>query len=322
MNKNSRIFIAGHKGLVGSAVFRLFKGKGYKNLIIASKKELDLKDSQKVEYFFKKKKLEYLIIAAAKAGGIIANRTYPVEFFNENILIQNSLLNCALKFKIKKTIFLGTSCIYPCEAKIPIKEEYLLSGKLHETNKAYAVAKIAGIELSRALFKQYNLNVVALMPTNIYGINDRYDKFNSHVIPGMLLKFLHAKKNNLSRVELWGNGKPEREFLNSDDLANAIFHILNISKNKLNRLFKKDFPILNVGSGDIWTIKDLAYLIKKKTNYSGRIIFNKRFPNGTMKKNLDSSKIYSLGWKPKITLLDNIDLLINNLNLRYKIGYK
>ena len=167
MNKNSIIFIAGHNGLVGSAVFRLFKSKGFTNLVTVSKKKLDLKNPKKVENFFKKKRIEYLIMAAAKAGGIIANRTYPVDFFNENILIQNSLLNCALKFKIKKTIFLGTSCIYPYNSKTPIKEEYLLTGKPHETNKAYAVAKIAGIELSRALFNQYNLDIIALMPTNI-----------------------------------------------------------------------------------------------------------------------------------------------------------
>jgi GDP-L-fucose synthase len=318
MNKNSKIFIAGHNGLVGSAVYRLLKSKGFKNLVTISKKKLDLEDSRKVENFFKKKKIDYLIIAAAKAGGIVANRTYPVDFFNKNILIQNSLLNCALKFKIKKTIFLGTSCIYPSSSKTPIKEEYLLTGKLHETNKAYAVAKIAGIELSRALFNQYNLDIIALMPTNIYGLNDKFDKVNSHVIPGMLLKFLYAKKNNLSKIELWGDGTPEREFLNSDDLAVAIFRILSVSRYELNRLFKKQFPILNVGSGDIWTIKDLAYLIKKKTNYSGRIVFNKKFPNGTMKKDLDSSKIYSLGWKPKLTLLNSIDSLINDLRLRYK----
>ena len=318
MNKNSIIFIAGHNGLVGSAVYRLFKSKGYTNLITISKKKLDLKDSKKVENFFKKKKIEYLIMAAAKAGGIIANRTYPVDFFNENILIQNSLLNCALKFKVKKTIFLGTSCIYPYDSKTPIKEERLLTGKLHETNKAYAIAKIAGIELSRALFNQYNLDIIALMPTNIYGLNDKFDKVNSHVIPGMLLKFLYAKKHNLSKIELWGDGSPEREFLNSDDLAVAIFHILNVSKSKLNQSFKAQFPILNVGSGDVWTIKDLAYLIKRKTNYSGSIVFNKKFPNGTMKKDLNSSKIYSLGWKPKLTLLNSIDLLINDLNLRYK----
>ena len=194
MNKNSRIFIAGHKGLVGSAVYRNLKINGYKNLIVISKKKLDLKDSKKVNFFFKTNKIEYMIMCAAKAGGILANKNYPVEFFNENILIQNSLLNAALNFKLKRTIFLGTSCIYPTNSVVPIKEELLLSGKLHETNAAYAIAKIAGITLCQALYRQYNLDIVALMPTNIYGIDDKYDTEKSHVIPGMILKFLKAKK--------------------------------------------------------------------------------------------------------------------------------
>jgi len=318
MNKSSRIFIAGHNGLIGSAVLRLFKSKGYKNLIIISKKDLDLKDKKKVESFFKKKKIEYLIIAAAKVGGIMSNNTFSADFFNENILIQNSLLNCALNFKIKKTVFLGTSCIYPRNSKTPIKEEYLLSGKLEETNRAYAVAKIAGIELCRALFSQYRLPIITLMPTNVYGINDKYHQLESHVLPAMLLKFFYAKKKNLSKIELWGNGKPEREFLSSDDLANAIYYVLKLPKNKLERLFKNKLPIINIGTGDIWNIKDLAYFIKRKFNYCGKVIFNKNFPNGTMKKNLDSSKILSLGWKPNHTLLSSIDNLINDLKLRKK----
>ena len=320
MNKNSKIFIAGHNGLVGSAVQRLFKSKGYKNLITISRKDLDLKDKKKVANFFKKKKIEYLIIAAAKVGGIMSNKTYPVDFFNENILIQNSLLNCALDFKIKKTVFLGSSCIYPSNSITPIKEEYFLSGKLEETNRAYALAKIAGIELCRALYSQYRLPVLALMPTNMYGINDKYDQLESHVLPAMLLKFFYAKKNNLSKIELWGDGKPEREFLSSDDLANAIYYVLKLPKNKLDRLFKNTLPITNIGTGDIWNIKDLAYFIKSKINYSGKVIFNKNFPNGTIKKNLDSSKILSLGWKPKYTLLASIDNLIKDLKLRKKIG--
>jgi GDP-L-fucose synthase len=320
VNKNSKIFIAGHNGLVGSAVQRLFKSKGYKNLITISRKNLDLKDKKKVANFFKKKKIEYIIIAAAKVGGIMSNNTFPVDFFNENILIQNSLLNCALDFKIKKTVFLGSSCIYPCNSITPIKEEYFLSGKLEETNRAYALAKIAGIELCRALYSQYRLPVLALMPTNMYGINDKYDQLESHVLPAMLLKFFYAKKNNLSKIELWGDGKPEREFLSSDDLANAIYYVLKLPKNKLDKLFKNTLPIINIGTGDVWNIKDLAYFIKNKFNYSGKIIFNKNFPNGTIKKNLDSSKILSLGWKPKYTLLTSIDNLIKDLKLRKKIG--
>ena len=320
MNKNSKIFIAGHNGLVGSAVQRLFKSKGYKNLITISRKDLDLKDKKKVENFFKKKKIEYLIIAAAKVGGIMSNKTYPVDFFNENILIKNTLINFSIYFKIKKKFFLGSSCIYPSNSITPIKEEYFLSGKLEETNRAYALAKIAGIELCRALYSQYRLPVLALMPTNMYGINDKYDQLESHVLPAMLLKFFYAKKNNLSKIELWGDGKPEREFLSSDDLANAIYYVLKLPKNKLDRLFKNTLPIINIGTGDIWNIKDLAYFIKSKINYSGKVIFNKNFPNGTIKKNLDSSKILSLGWKPKYTLLASIDNIIKDLKLRKKIG--
>jgi GDP-L-fucose synthase len=193
MNKNSRIFIAGHNGLVGSAVYRNLIEKGYKNLFFLSKKKLDLSDSKKVDIYFKKKKIEYLVICAALAGGILANSRYPVEFFNENIKIQNSLLNAALKFKLKRTIFLGTSCIYPHNTKTPIKEDQLLSGKLHPSNQAYAIAKIAGIKLCEALYKQYNLDIVAAMPTNVYGVNDKYSEKDSHVSPGLILKFLKAK---------------------------------------------------------------------------------------------------------------------------------
>ena len=235
MNKDSRIFIAGHNGLVGSAVYRNLKKKGYKKIITISKKRLDLKNQKKVELFFKKNRVEYLVICAALAGGVVANNTYPVEFFNENILIQNSLLNAALKFRIKRTIFLGTSCIYPCKSKIPIKEDFLLKGDLHETNEAYAIAKIAGIKLSKAMYREYGLDVVALMPTNIYGINDKYDEFTSHVIPGMIKKFIIAKNRHKKKIELWGNGKPVREFLCSDDLAEAIYKVLKSTKKNYSK---------------------------------------------------------------------------------------
>jgi GDP-L-fucose synthase len=232
MNKNSRIFIAGHNGLVGSAVYRNLLTKGHKNLYVISKKDLDLKDSEKVNIYFKEKKIEYLVICAALAGGILANSRYPVKFFNENIMIQNSLLNAALEFKFKKTIFLGTSCIYPNKTKTPIKEDQLLSGKLHDTNECYAVAKIAGIKLCQALYNQYNLDIVALMPTNVYGVNDKYSEKNSHVIPALIMKFIKAKKENNKKVEIWGDGSPKREFIISDDLAEAIYAVLNTSKKK------------------------------------------------------------------------------------------
>jgi GDP-L-fucose synthase len=315
MNKNSVIFIAGHNGLVGSAVFRNLKKYGYKNIVTVSKKKLDLKNSHRVDLFFRKHNIEYMIMCAALAGGIVANKKYPVDFFNENILIQNSLLNAALKFKLKRTIFLGTSCIYPHKSRVPIKEECLLSGKLHETNEAYAIAKIAGIQLCKALYRQYNLDLVALMPTNIYGLNDKYDQMKSHVIPAMILKFLDAKKRNKKVVELWGDGIPEREFLYSDDLAESIHIILKASKKKLFKLCNNDFPILNIGSGDIYSIKQLANLIKNKIGYIGKIYFNSNYPNGVLKKNLNYEKIKQLKWKPKISLSKGLDLILRNISI-------
>jgi GDP-L-fucose synthase len=316
MNKNSRIFIAGHNGLVGSAVFRNLKNHGYKNLIVISKKKLDLKNSQKVNLFFKKKKIEYTIICAALAGGIIANSRYPVDFFNENILIQNSLLNASLKFKLKRTIFLGTSCIYPDKAKNPIKENLLLTGKIHQTNEAYAIAKIAGIQLCKALYKQYGLDVVALMPTNIYGINDRYDDEKSHVIPAMILRFLKAKKNNKKIIKIWGDGTPKREFLFSDDLAEAIRIVLNTSKKKLLKLCHNNFPIINIGSGDIYSIKNLANLIKNKVGFKGKVLFDKSYPNGVSKKNLNYERIKKLNWRPKINLNKGLDIILKNEKIK------
>jgi len=310
MNKNSKIFIAGHNGLVGSAVFRNLKKHGYKNLIIISKKKLDLKNSKKVDLFFKKKKIEYMVICAALAGGIVANSKYPVDFFNENILIQNSLLNAALKFKLKRTIFLGTSCIYPDKAKTPIKEDLLLTGKIHETNEAYATAKIAGIQLCKALYNQCGLDVIALMPTNIYGINDRYDVEKSHVIPAMILKFLNAKKSNKKIVKVWGDGTPKREFLYSDDLAEAIRIVLNTSNRKILKLCQNKFPILNIGSGDIYSIKNLANLIKNKVRFKGNIFFDKNYPNGVAKKNLNYDRIKRLNWRPKINLTKGLDIIL------------
>jgi GDP-L-fucose synthase len=315
MNKLSNIFIAGHNGLVGSAVYRNFLAKGYKNLYVISKKKLDLKNSQQVYNYLKKKKIEYLIICAALAGGILANTRYQVEFFNENIMIQNSLLNVALKLKLKRTIFLGTSCIYPYKTKTPIKENQLLTGKLHNSNEGYAMAKIAGIKLCEALYNQYNLDVAVVMPTNVYGINDRYSKERSHVIPALVLKFLKAKSQNKKYVEIWGDGSPEREFIYSDDLAEAIHIVLNSSKKKLFKICNNNFPILNVGTGDIFSIKNLANIIKRKINYKGKIFFNKMYPNGVMKKDLDVTRMKKLNWRPKFYLNQGLDLVLKELKI-------
>jgi GDP-L-fucose synthase len=312
MNKNSNIFIAGHNGLVGSAVFKNLKKNGYKKLIVISRKELDLKNNKKVNKFFKKKKIEYMVICAALAGGIVANSKYPVDFFNENILIQNSLLNAALKFKLKRTIFLGTSCIYPDKAKTPIKEDLLLTGKIHQTNEAYAIAKIAGIQLCKALYNQHGLDVIALMPTNIYGMNDRYDDERSHVIPAMILKFLRAKMHNKKIIKIWGDGTPKREFLYSDDLAEAIRIVLKTPNKKLLKLCQNSFPIINVGSSDIYSIKKLANLIKNKVKFKGNIFFDKTYPNGVAKKNLNYERIKKLNWRPKINLNKGLDIILKN----------
>ena len=315
MNKNSKIFIAGHKGLVGSAVYGNFLEKGFKNLFIVSRKKLDLTDSKKVEIYFKKKKIEYLIICAALAGGILANIRYPVEFFNENINIQNSLLNAALKFKLKRTVFLGTSCIYPYKTKTPIKEDQLLSGKLHPSNEAYAIAKIAGIKLCEALYKQHNLDIIALMPTNVFGLNDKYSEKDSHVIPALILKFLKAKKENKKIVEVWGDGSAEREFIFSDDLAEVIYILLNISKNKIFKICNNSFPVINVGTGDIYSIKKLVNIIANKVGYEGKIIFNKKYPNGVLKKNIDSSRVKKLNWSPKFNLSKGLDIVLREIRI-------
>ena len=315
MKKKSYIFIAGHKGLVGSSLLNLLKRKGYKNIITVDKKKLNLRDYKKVKKFFKNKKVEYLIMAAARAGGIIANSTNQKDFFIENVEIQNSLLQLALDKKIKRTIFLGTSCIYPKFAKNPISESSLLTGELEKTNQCYAIAKIAGIKLSEALFEDYKLNIICIMPTNVYGNNDNFDKINGHVIPAMVTKFIEAKKKSKKIVNLLGTGKPIREFIHSNDLAEAILKCLNVSSKKIEKIFKGKLPILNIGTGENIKIINLAKMISKFSNYDGIIKFDKRFPDGTYKKNLNSKIIKKLGWKPRINLKNGLkEVILKQLN--------
>jgi len=312
IKKNSRIFIAGHNGLIGSAVLRLLKKNGYKKIFTESRKKLDLCNYKKVENFFKKKKIDYVIIAAAKVGGILENSKYPTEFLTENLAIHNNILLLSKKYKVKRTIFLGSSCIYPKLSKIPIKEKYLLTGTLEKTNEAYAISKIAGIILCQSLFYQYKQDIVCLMPTNAYGKNDNFDSLSSHVIPGMITKFFQAKRKN-KNVMLWGSGKPVREFIYDEDLANAILKILVTPQKKILKVCNNELPLFNVGSGESLSIKKLAYLVKGIIKFQGKIIFNKKFFDGTMIKNLDSSRIKKLGWKPKISLKKGLTKIVQDM---------
>ncbi|MDA9852238.1 GDP-L-fucose synthase [Flavobacteriaceae bacterium] len=295
---DSKIYIAGHNGMVGSACKRALEAKGYKNIIGFNSKELDLRDQRAVFEMLEKEKPKAIIDSAAKVGGILANSTYPYEFLMDNMLIQNSLIKAAHELNIPKFIFLGSSCIYPKMAPQPLKEEYLLTGPLEETNQWYAIAKISGVKLIEALREQYNRDYVSLMPTNLYGPGDNYDLQTSHVLPAMLRKFHEAKEYNHSDVVLWGTGTPKREFLHVNDLANAVVFILE------NRLEESHY---NVGSGEEISIKELAELIQEITGHKGDIIWDQTKPDGTTRKIIDSSYLIKLGWNSSVDLKDGIN---------------
>ena len=290
MEKNSYIYVSGHNGLVGSAIVRKLRYEGFENIITVSKADLDLTNTNEVERFFSENTIEYVFDAAAKVGGIYANDTYPAEFIYQNTMIQNNLINSSFKNNIKKFLFLGSVCIYPKFAPIPVKEESLLCGELEPTNEAYAISKIHGIHLLKAYNKQYGFKCVSLMPCNLYGPNDNFHPLNSHVIPALIRKFHFAGDGP---VECWGDGSPSREFMYVDDLADAcLFSISNF----------QDAELVNIGSGENIKIKDLAESISKITGYKGSISWDKAKPNGTPDRPLDCSKISSLGWRPKYTL--------------------
>ena len=312
MKKNDAIFIAGHNGLVGSAVLKKLKKDGFKNIIIENKKKLDLRNFEKVNRYFKNKKIDYMIMAAARAGGIIANNTNQKDFFLENIEIQNTLLKLALIKKIKRTIYLGTSCIYPKFSKVPIKENSLLTGILEKTNQCYAIAKIAGIKLCEALFEDHKLDIVCLMPTNVYGDNDNFNKVNGHVIPAVISKIEEAKKSNKKKVQLLGTGKPLREFIHVEDLADSIIKCLKLKPSILKKIFKLQLPIINVGTNEEISIKGLSQLIAKFIKFKGKIVFDKKSPDGTYRKGLNLSIIRKLGWYPKIKLKEGLKKVIEN----------
>ena len=293
MNKTSRIFIAGHNGMVGSAILRILKKRGFENLIYLSSKELDLRDQTSVQDFFSREKPEYVFMAAAKVGGIQANNIFKADFIYDNLAIELNVIHSAWKSNVKKLLFLGSSCIYPKMAPQPIKEEYILSGYLEETNEPYAIAKIAGIKLCEAFRFQYGCNFISAMPTNLYGPNDNYDLENSHVLPALIRKFHEATLRNENAVTVWGSGNPKREFLHVDDLAEACLMMMETYDGK---------NFLNIGYGDDISIADLASLVKEITGFKGSIVFDISKPDGTVRKLMDSSKIRQIGWKPKIEL--------------------
>ena len=308
ISKDSKIYIAGHRGMVGSACFRALADAGYTNLIGKTSKELDLKDQTAVENFIRIEKPDAIIDAAARVGGILANDTYPYEFLMDNMLIQNNLIRSAHENDIEKFIFLGSSCIYPKHAKQPLKEEYLLTGPLEPTNEWYAVAKISGVKLIQSIRKQFGRDYVSLMPTNLYGPNDNFDLKSSHVLPAMIRKFHEAKMDNHRSVTLWGTGSPMREFLHVDDLANAVVFALE------NAL---DEHLYNVGSGSDLTIKSLAEMVQKIVGHKGEITWDDTKPDGTPRKLMDSSTLRQKGWKPYIILSRGVqftyDWFLSNL---------
>ena len=304
MDKNSKIFIAGHKGMVGSSIMRNLKKNGYNTIYFADRNALNLLNQKEVEDFFDRNDVDVVIDAAAKVGGIHSNNTYRADFIYENLQIQNNLIHSSYKYGVKKLLFLGSSCIYPKFADQPIKEEYLLTSPLEYTNEPYAIAKIAGIKMCENYYKQYGCNFMSVMPTNLYGPGDNFHPENSHVLPGLLRKFHEARESIQSIVNVWGTGKAKREFLHVDDLANACVFVLENIKAK--DIYNQNISHLNVGMGEDISIADLARLISKTVKYEGEIEFELNKPDGTLRKLIDNSRIKSLGWKPKISLEEGL----------------
>ncbi|MDF2518549.1 MAG: GDP-fucose synthetase [Sphingobacterium sp.] len=299
MEKDAKIYVAGHRGMVGSAIYRKLIELGYNNIVTRTSQELDLRNQQAVADFFKEEKPDYVFLAAAKVGGIMANNTYRADFIYENMAIQNNVIKSSYDNEVKKLMFLGSSCIYPKMAPQPLNEDLLLTGTLEPTNEPYAIAKIAGIKMTEAFRDQYGCNYISVMPTNLYGINDNYHPQNSHVLPALIRRFHEAKINKLDEVTIWGTGTPLREFLFSDDLADACVFLMNNYNEK---------QFVNIGIGEDLSIKDLAELIKEVVGYQGKISFDTSKPDGTPRKLMDVSKLHALGWKHKINLREGIKL--------------
>ncbi len=311
MDKKAKIYIAGHRGLVGSALMRQLQTQGYSNIVTRTHSEVDLTNQTLVAEFFAAEQPEYVILAAAKVGGIYANSTYPAEFIQENLAIQSNVIHQASLAGVKRLLFLGSSCIYPRDCPQPIKEEYLLTGPLEPTNRPYALAKIAGIEMCWSYNRQYGTQFLAMMPTNLYGPGDNYHPENSHVIPAMIRKFHEAKVSNQDAVTIWGTGTPKREFLYSDDMAEACIFMMNLNDEQFKPLLAADRndglpPLLNLGSGNDLTIAELANLIKEVVGFEGEIVLDSTKPDGTMRKLMDSARLNQLGWGVKMQLKDGL----------------
>lgn len=307
MKHDSRIFVAGHRGLVGSASRRRLMKGGYRNLLLRGHDELDLRDRGAVFRFFAEERPEYVLLAAAKVGGILANERYPATFLSDNLAIQSNVIEASHEFRVSRLMFLGSSCIYPKLCPQPMREEHLLTGSLEATNRAYAIAKIAGIELCWALNRQYGTHYLATMPANLYGPEDNYDLDNSHVLPALMRKVFEAKCDGRDRVTVWGSGTPRREFLHSDDLADACVFLMNLDDERFEALLSKDVPpLINVGSGTDVTIRELAEIICAIFGFDGELEFDASKPDGTPRKLMDSSRMHSLGWHSKIGLKEGI----------------
>jgi GDP-L-fucose synthase len=303
MQKNSKIYIAGHKGMVGSAIYRKLINEGFNNIVTRSSGELDLRNQQAVADFFEQEKPEYVFLAAAKVGGIVANNTYRADFLYENLQIQSNVIHSSYLNNVTKLLFLGSSCIYPKLAPQPLKEEYLLTGLLEETNEPYAIAKIAGIKMCDAYRDQYGCNYISVMPTNLYGYNDNYHPQNSHVLPALIRRFHEAKEQNMPAVTIWGSGTPKREFLFADDMAEACYYLMQNYDEK---------GLINIGTGHDLSIKELALLVKKVIGYKGEIQFDTTKPDGTPRKLMDVSKLHSKGWKHTVELEEGIKFAYND----------
>ena len=306
MSKNKKIFIAGHKGMVGSAIERQLEKNSNFEVITTKKKRIDFTNQLNTNNFFQEHNFDYVYIAAAKVGGIYANNQYPANFIYDNLMIQSNIINACYQSSVKRLLFLGSSCIYPKFALQPIPEDELLNGKLESTNEPYAIAKIAGIKLCESFNRQFNTDYRSIMPTNLYGLGDNYHPSNSHVVPALISRFHEAKIKKIGKVEVWGTGKARREFLHVDDMASASVFLMNLEKEKLDTVVSPMNSHINVGYGSDISITELAYMIAEVVGFKGKIIFDDSKPDGTQRKLLDSSKIIRLGWRPKINLLDGL----------------